>query len=113
MRVEWRIYYDDETTRDHTEGLPTDEAGKLGIQCVVQRRSSDGRWITHHGAEYYLFVDDAEWINCYHNGLVDWVVNGLDRLSCVLVGRAIPKALLRKILDQAKADADKANETLG
>lgn len=107
--VPWRIYYDDETIREHTEGLPETEGQRLGIQAVVQQRSSDGRFVVLHGAEYYIFVDGTEWISVYQNGLEDWAVNCLPRMGCVIKGRAIHKALFHKIMKRAQADANKAS----
>lgn len=106
--MKWRIYYDDGSTRDWQEGLPETEGQRLGIQCIVQQRSNDHVFVTQHGAEYYIYVDDTEWISCYQNGLEDWAMNCLDRINCVIKGRAIHKAKFREIFDRAKADAAKA-----
>ena len=107
----WQIYYDDGSVLNYTEGLPKSDSGKLGIQCIVQQRSRDKVFVTLSGGEYYLFIDGTEWIPVYQNGLEDWAVFQLDRIDCVIRGRAIPKAQFGKIYDQAKADADK--DTLG
>ena len=102
----WRIYYDDSSVRNYTEGLPKSDSGKLGIQCIVQKRA-ENHFVTLHGGEYYLFIDDTEWISCYQNGLEDWAVFQLDRVGCVIRGRAIPKKGFMHIMNQAKQDAAK------
>ena len=104
----WRIYYDDGTIRNYTEGLPKSDSEKLGIQCVVQKRA-DNHYVTLHGGEYYLFIDGKEWISVYQNGLEDWAVFSLESVDCVIRGRAIPKAEFAKILNKAKVDADKCS----
>ncbi len=107
MKPQWRIYYDDGTVRNYTEGMPVTADEKLGIQCVVQKREADGFFIVQHGGEYYLFIDGLEWIAVYQNGLEDWAVFELERVDCVIRGRAIPKAQFKKIYEQAQADAAK------
>lgn len=104
---QWRIYYDDGSTRNYTEGLPTEPAQKLGIQCVVQRRSSDGVFVPLQGMDFYLFIDGQEWVLCDQTGANDWNVNHRDRVNCMIVGRAIPKDQFKKIYEQAKSDAAK------
>lgn len=104
----WRIYYDNETTRDHTEGLPETEVQKLGVQVIVQQRSSDGRFFVIRGAEYYVYITSGEWISIGLNGLQDYCMNCLDQMVCVTAGRAISKIFLAKIAKRAQADADKA-----
>lgn len=104
--MKWRIYYDDGTTRNHTEGLPDTDSLKLGVQVVVQQRGPD-HFVTLHGGEYYLFIDETEWVACYQNGLEDWAVFSLERVGCVIRGRAIVRKNFATIMERARSDAAK------
>ena len=103
----WRIYYDDGSTRDSTEGLPLakNEAHlRQGVLVILQYRS-DGVLITTNGADYYVF-DGEYWVPVGGDGLQDYAVNVLHHLPfgtwAVIEGRAIQNGLFNEIFQKAQ-----------
>ena len=101
--MHWRIYYDDDTTADSTQGLPQGER-QQGVIAIIQPRA-DGRWHILSGGEYYLF-DSISWMRVYQNGLEDWVMHKLHCIKCVCKGRSANQIVFDRIYKQAKADKD-------
>jgi hypothetical protein len=98
--IQWRIYYDDGTTRDSNLGVPATADEKLGVLVIAQYRS-DGVVHTIYGAEYYLF-DGSYWVPIGLNGLEDWTMNKLQDIRCITKGRAIANGLFNEIFKRAQ-----------
>lgn len=101
--MEWRIYYDDETTFDNIQGEVWDAPG-LGVVCVVCILEGDrailSRW------DYYVYKN-GEW--CGHDlfGLLDQLTSDRDNTARgVKAGRTIATALYKRIMYKAKNDED-------
>ncbi len=108
--MKWRIYYDDGTTRDSSEGVPEGEAC-YGVIGVLQRRG-DGKIKFTHGRDYYILINegDSSWVPADWVGVMDYLVHRRGRLHGFLVGRAVPDKIFIKIHGQAREDAE--GETL-
>lgn len=98
----WRVYYDDGTTWDHTQGLAGMPA--FGVLCILQNTV---RYFVTYGAPYYALVD-GEWLHFHTNDMVDYLVHGRlpDKL---IVGRMVSKKTFAEVYDQAKKDKDLEN----
>ena len=50
--IDWRIYYEDGSTFDSSQGAPED-APAFGVICIVETDPTVGRYIWHRNAFYY------------------------------------------------------------
>jgi hypothetical protein len=101
--MRWRIYYDDETTFDDSQGRPCDATG-LGVVCIVIDDPQVGRGILT-GYDYYAHID-GEWLGVDVFGLIDQVLNRFDTLGGAVAGRTVKNDRFATILRQAQDDPD-------
>ena len=97
MTVEWRVYYEDGSVFDDTQGS-WDDAPIDGVQAVAVRNHLCGRQV-HSGREYYLIPPHID-----HVVSVNDLGPTLRRLRWIKFGREIPKEQFQKILKQACED---------
>lgn len=107
--MKWRIYYEDGSTWNWTQGLR--DAPSWGVMCVLQIiRQENGvdRYHIVYGCQYYMRSQD-QWLHAYENDVVDFIIHEkpIDKL---LVGRMTTKKIFGEVYEQAKAD--KAAENL-
>lgn len=100
--IQWRIYYDDETTFDSTQGTP-EEAPSFGILCVTMRDDEHGRLILN-GWDWYYF-DGVSWWGADVHGLLDRLLHNLPTRA-VKIGRMAPSEVWRKTYARASHDPD-------
>lgn len=98
----WRIYYDDGSIHDWTQG--TDDLEPYGVICILQRITDPGgeRWTLNYGAPFYC-LDGDEWVILQHNDVEDRLAHRLP-IGVFLVGRAVTKAKFSEIFERAKKD---------
>lgn len=104
----WRIYYDDGSTHNHSQGF--DKLEPYGVICILQQinHKNGTAYIINYGAPYYAYLDN-EWIILQHNDVEDRLAHKLP-IEHFLVGRAVSKSNFNKIYN--KAQEDKAAENL-
>jgi hypothetical protein len=97
--MEWKIYYDDGTTRDDSGGF---HVPLYGVVVILQRRSYDGRYGMVSGTPYYLFHKN-EWLPARENDIVDYLLHG-KKIDKLVMGRLMTKTGFVEIFERAKAD---------
>lgn len=108
----WRVYYDDGSTWDWTQGL--DGIPGYGVICILQiaavydghMRLND-RYHIVYGCPYYMRADD-QWLHAHENDIIDRLAHGMP-IKHVLVGRMVTKKVFGEIYGQAKKDKDADN----
>jgi len=101
--VKWRVYYDDGHTFDDRQGKACDAPG-VGVICVVQRDPGTGRAILT-GYDYYVCLGD-DWLGVDLFGLLDYVLNHLERIRGVIAGRAVMNDIYAAVMRRALDDPD-------
>lgn len=100
----WRVYYDDHSTFDSTQGEPHEAPG-LGVQAIVQVDAEVGRVILTRFDWYYYRYDLGEWWASDHFGLFDQLTNDRNRwVGAVRAGRNA--AAYEDVLRRAHEDLD-------
>ncbi len=97
--MQWKIYYDDGTTFDSSQGLPS-EAKPLGIQCIMQDDVKEGKYLVSR-FDYYWF-EKGRWFGGDLFGLYDYLL----RSGAVKFGRWIPNDKFEDVVERAKSDPD-------
>ena len=97
-KVDWKIFYGDESTFDSSQGDP-DDAPPWDIQVIAEINNDIGRKL-HSQADYYLFIN-GKWVGIDSIGLIDYLANVL---GIVKVGRQIDRQKFREVLDRARND---------
>lgn len=102
----WRIYYDDGTTFDDTQGDPEDAPG-LGVVCIVSTCPDLGRQIMS-GWDYYYFRPSATppWLGADPFGLIDNLTAKPRQTRAVKAGRTLPTKEYLAVRAVAEADED-------
>lgn len=96
----FRIYYTDHSY--HDDDVQT--APSYGVLCILQRRSSDGKWYISSHAPYYAY-NGKEWLHFYQNDMVDYLVHQIP-IAKLIVGRMTDKGEFQRVYEQAKKDKD-------
>lgn len=99
----WRIYYDDGSTFDKTEGEPHD-APPYGFVCAVGYDESDNRYIMHGWDHYCWDKDSQQWWGMDVFGLIDRLT--LNKVYAYKLGRTVTKSKFKEIMAKAHADPD-------
>jgi hypothetical protein len=100
----WRVYYDDGSTFDSTQGRP-DAAPGLGVQAIVQADERVGRAILTRFDWYYWREDLQEWWASDLFGLLDQLTSDtMNRVRAVRAGRNA--AAYDAIMSRAQSDPD-------
>lgn len=105
MPPAWRIYYDDDSTFDSSQGGPGD-APAWGALCVVQPDPAVGRVVMWHPEKgYFVWCrEHGEWDVKDFAGLLDCLANFP---GCVVrIGRGVPNAVFRAVYARAASDPD-------
>lgn len=115
-RMKWRIYYDDGSTFDNTQGKP-EQAPPFGVLCIVAFNKDNGRSIFHKWDFYYYNTTVENWFGCDMFGLLDQLCHdNTNALKAVKQGRTVSNKQFRKILAKAVHDPDfpkqQAHDTL-
>lgn len=102
MMLNWRIYYDDGSTFDSSDGAPED-APAFGVQCIVERDPDVGRIILADDDWYYFDVKWGRWLKSDLYGMLDKLLARIDIVGVMSGRNAQP---YREIMALAKDDAD-------
>lgn len=100
--VNWRIYYDDESTFDSNDGNPADAPG-YGIIVIVVYDHDNGRLVLN-GWDWY-YHDGQSWWGADLLGLVDRLCHRLPTIA-PSQGRMCSTELFRQTLIKAMNDPD-------
>ena len=102
----WRVYYDDGSTWNWTEGFDLEP---YGIICILQETATVNRSVFSiiSNAPYYVYTD-KEWIKAEPNDIEDYLVHGI-RIEKFVVGRAVSKRKFVEIFNIAMRDKDAEN----
>ena len=98
----WRIYYDDGSTFDSTEGDP-DDAPAFGVQCIVEPDDDGGRVVLNHFDWYYYNPEAGQWWGSDIHGLLDKLQFRIP-IEAVMQGRNCSN--FKEILVRATHDPD-------
>ena len=99
----WRIYYDDGSTFDSTQGSPED-APAWGFIAAVGYDEAGDRYIMH-GWDHYCYDKEAkQWWGMDWVGLIDRLT--LNRIYAYKVGRTVTKSKWQEILTAISKDPD-------
>lgn len=102
--ITWRIYYDNGTTFDSTDGSPKD-APSFGVICIVQPNEYTGRTVVSGYDWYYLNTEIDEWWQSDIHGLLDNLLHNFP-ITAVKQGRNAPDKTFKGILEKAILDPD-------
>jgi hypothetical protein len=87
--VNWRVYYEDGSTYDNTQGTPR-SAPKFGVMGIRQKPPGDRQLISR---DFYIYrTDYGCWIEVDRDGLLDHL-QSVEHISAVLLGRTVPPAV--------------------
>ena len=102
--IEWRIYYDDLTTFDSTQGTP-EEAPSHGIICIVQPDESGGRMVLCGWDWYYYNPEGGSFWGSDVHGLLDRLLHNIPTRA-VKIGRMVTSEKFHAIRNKALVDED-------
>jgi hypothetical protein len=98
----WRVYYDDGTEWDHTQG--TDGMPIYGVLLVLQSfLYHTGGNTGHHivqGCPYYVLYEGT-WLHFYENDLIDHITHD-KHIDKLLVGRMVSKQVFGDVYKKAQ-----------
>ena len=105
--MKWRVYYEDGSIWDYTQGLNGMPA--FGVICILQKGRSrpdrDPRYHIVYGCTYYMRSEN-EWLHARENDVVDYLIHDKP-IEKLLVGRMTSKLKFNDIYGEAKNDKDK------
>lgn len=102
--IQWRIYYDDGTTFDSSQGTPS-AAPSFGVQCIVTNDPDVNRVILHRWDYYFFHEGDSEWYGCDWFGWFDHCLHNKP-VTALKAGRTIPTVRFNQIYQNAVNDKD-------
>jgi hypothetical protein len=109
--MKWRIYYDDDTTFDNSQGEPWEAPGR-GIICVVQIDPSPlmhsvNTQILQGHPFYWYHRGWGYWLHSDRDGFIDQLTNDRKNEVCAIkMGRWVDFHHYREIVDKARSDPD-------
>jgi hypothetical protein len=109
--IKWRIYYDNGSTFDNTQGKPWEAPGR-GVVCIVQidpspRNKSVNTQVLVGHAYYWFHVEWGYWLHSDIYGIIDLLTNDRDRSVCaVKMGRWLDYLVFEDIMERAYHDPD-------
>ena len=68
--MDWKIYYDDDSTFTDADGTPF-EAPRIGVQFIVQKLEHNKKYLILSGADYYTYQDEFGWWSCTELDMFD------------------------------------------
>ncbi len=103
--LNWRIYYDNGSTFDCTEGSPLD-APYDGVLCIVQPDILVGRCIMHGWDWYYYVPSEEQWWGSDIFGLIDQFKRHSVDTIAVKQGANVTNAAFMQVMHDAAEDKD-------
>lgn len=103
---DWRIYYDDGSTFDSSQGEPH-EAPSTGFICAVGYDESGARYIMHGWDHYCWSIESSQWWGMDHMGVFDRLRRNL--VYAYKEGRTVTKADFQAAMQRAHTDTDFPN----
>lgn len=76
--------------------------GRWGVQAIAYEHPLVG-WTMATGGDFYIQLADR-FIAVDRHGMIDWVINHLDKVEAVWAGRTISNVEYIKLYNQAKID---------
>lgn len=101
---EWRIYYDDGSTFDDSQGTP-EAAPAFGVLFIVFPDREVGRVVMRGWDWYYFDAETRQWWGSDIHGLLDGLLHDLPR-KAYKQGRNVDNKRFRDIMKRAMNDAD-------
>lgn len=101
--IPWRIYYDDGSTFDASQGEPED-APSYGVQIIAQA-SRYGRECLHLWDWYYWREDNEKWWGSDIFGVLDMLLHN-QPLRALKQGRNTNSANFEQLMHKAAHDED-------
>lgn len=101
--MEWRVYYDDGSTFDSSQGLPH-EAPSWGFICAIAYDQDRSRYIMQGWDFYRWDKDTAQWWGMDLVGFID--SSARNENYAVKIGRTVSKKRWGEIMTKAHEDAD-------
>lgn len=102
----WKVYYSDGSAISSEDATPFSiEYGKRADVQVIIQESSDHKWVTLSGYDYYIWDDrggGAKWFGVDIFGLHHYFL--YPGSKCVLFGTMIDKNRFREIFNRARED---------
>lgn len=111
MVVHWRIYYDDASTFDSTQGEPWQAPGR-GVICIVQVDPSPVMYSVNtqvlRGHPYYWYHREwGYWLHSDRDGFIDQLCADRKDVVCAIkMGRWVAHDYYRDVVEKAKTDPD-------
>jgi len=101
--LSWRIYYDDGSTFDSSQGEPED-APSFGVVFIPQPDEQVGRMVMQ-GWDWYYFNKSGQWWGCDIYGLLDRLLHNLPTRA-LKQGRTMGNDAYQKLRSVATNDPD-------
>lgn len=99
----WRIYYDDGSMFDHTQGGPA-EAPALGFICALGYDEFGDRYIMHGWDHYCWDIESEQWWGMDRYGLIDRLIR--NKVVAYKQGRTVTKKNFQEIMQRANLDPE-------
>jgi len=109
--LDWKIFYDDESTFDNLDG-DVENAPKRGVIAVVERAHSIG-YVVHKRGDLYIYRrdwDEPRWRMMDMAGFWDHMFQ--PGFKCVLFGRYVSNDVYNKVVISAQEFGQKHTWTL-
>lgn len=102
--LDWRIYYDDGSTFDSSQGEPHD-APSEGFVCALGYYENNGARYIMHGWDFYCWdIASQQWWGMDRTGLHDRLRRNV--VYAYKEGRTVTRSEFERIISLANADAD-------
>ncbi|MGW8178350.1 MAG: hypothetical protein ACWGQW_06230 [bacterium] len=106
----WKIFYTDGTkllwsdvaANGDPKQIPANK--RIGVHSVQQLIDNDTVREVIEQYHYIYSIADMKWVGVGIDGLLDWVVNDLDNIRCILHGRTVATDKFWNIKQEAAAD---------
>lgn len=110
-RLQWKIYYDDGSTWDHTmldpdhpEWSAEEAAPSYGFICALGYDEGNKRYIMHGWDHYHYDKETLQWWGMDREGLTDRLCRNL--VYAYKLGRTVSKTRFYELMDLAHRDPD-------
>jgi hypothetical protein len=101
--LKWRVYYDDDSTFDSSQGSPAD-APAWGVVACNTLDPKEGRTF-QSASDFYVYEPDCGWVGVDLIGLLDRLGNRVP-IESVCFGRTVPSDTYERIYTVAVKDPD-------
>jgi hypothetical protein len=106
--LKWRVYYDDDSTFDSSQGSPADSPG-WGVVACVSIDKVEGHTLQSL-SDYYVYDPSCGWVGVDLCGLFDRLGNRVPT-EAVCFGRMLPNTVYERVYDKALNDPDFPRKT--